>query len=92
MSIEQYKDAANSSVAKPNIKDHVFFFVGLKTMLADDVVLYMSKFLDLRKVGDDLVKHAGEWLKGRPRWVATFMAGVTPSGCRVTHSNLLYLW
>ena len=74
MSIEAYKAAARSLVVKPDLKkDHSFYFVGLKTMSASDVIQYMSKFLNLDEVKDDLVKHAGDWLKGRPRWVATFI-------------------
>ena len=73
MSIEAYKAAARSLVVKPDLQDHSFYFVGLKTMSRDDVIQYMSKFLDLSKVKDDLALHVGDWLKGRPRWVATFI-------------------
>lgn len=73
MSLEAYRDAANSVVVKPDLKKHSFYFVGLKTMSAADVVQYMKEFLDLSKVQRDLVQHAAAWLKGRPRWVATFI-------------------
>ncbi|KAG7337312.1 hypothetical protein IV203_030143 [Nitzschia inconspicua] len=73
MSIEAYKAAANSLMVKPNLHDHLFYFVGLKTMSRADVIQYIGKFLDLSKVKDDLVNHVGDWLKGRPRWVATFI-------------------
>jgi hypothetical protein len=73
MSIMAYKAAARSLVAKPNLQDHSFYFVGLKTLSGADVIQYMSKFLDLSKVKNDLVLHVGDWLKGRPRWVATFI-------------------
>jgi hypothetical protein len=33
-------------------------------MSAADVINFLRKFLDLDKVKDDLVQHAGEWLKG----------------------------
>jgi hypothetical protein len=33
----------------------------------------MDTFLDLGAIQDDLVDHVAKWLRGRPRWTATFL-------------------
>ena len=33
----------------------------------------MKLFLELDVVGEDLVNHVSKWLRGRPRWAATFL-------------------
>ncbi|CAB9511448.1 expressed unknown protein [Seminavis robusta] len=73
MSIEDFHAEMKSLVNKPKLKDHHIFFGQLKTMEAADVIEYISKFLDISSLGDDLVDHVGKWLTGRPRWVATFI-------------------
>jgi hypothetical protein len=73
MSIDAYKAESKSLMNKPTMRTHRFFFAHLKTFAAKDVIDYIKTFLNLEKVGLDLVQHVGEWLKGRPRWTATFV-------------------
>lgn len=71
MSIEQIKTETKSLMVKPDA--HNYFCTGLQSMSADDVKQYMKRFLDLCSVGEDLVNHVANWLRGRPRWTATFL-------------------
>lgn len=42
-------------------------------MSVGGVAAYVNKFLDCEKLKGDLVNHVAEWLRGRPRWTATFL-------------------
>eukprot|EP00978_Attheya_sp_CCMP212_P032160 scaffold124113_cov55-Attheya_sp.AAC.1 len=71
LSIDAFGSETKSVMTKPG--DHSYTFTGLKTMTADNVIEYMKKFLNLDEVGMDLVTHVAKWLRGRPRWTATFL-------------------
>uniref|UniRef100_A0A7S2XMP4 Uncharacterized protein n=1 Tax=Attheya septentrionalis TaxID=420275 RepID=A0A7S2XMP4_9STRA len=91
LSIGAFGSETNSVMTKP--ANHSYIFTKLKTMTAQDVIEYMKKFLNFDKVKADLVNHVAKWLRGRPRWTATFLEtflvrkakgmaeSVTPPGC-----------
>lgn len=71
LSLEICAAESKSVMSKP--KTHQDFLAGLEPMSAVDVIEYMKSFLCLDSVGNDLVKHVAEWLRGRPRWTASFL-------------------
>lgn len=77
LSYEQFEDEARSVTAKAlqittiNPKDLIFS--DFNVLSADGVQEYMKKFLRLSSVRDDVLVHVSKWLRGRPRWVASFI-------------------
>jgi hypothetical protein len=62
---------AASNGMKP--RQHSLVFFRLDPLGIEEVTSYLCKFLSLENIGEDLVKHMAKWLRGRPRWVATFV-------------------
>ena len=54
-------------------RQHSLVFYRLDPLGIEEVRSYLYKFLSLEKIREDLVKHMAKWLRGRPRWVATFV-------------------
>lgn len=48
-------------------------FTNFKPLASDAVELYLSKFLCFSNVSSDVKEHIAKWLRGRPRWAATFV-------------------
>ena len=48
-------------------------FTGFELFSTEDVVHYLDRYLDLSRVRDDVKAHVANWLRGRPRWTASFL-------------------
>lgn len=71
LSLDMCAAETKSVMVKP--ATHEDFFSGLDPMSAEHVAEYMKSFLCFELVGKDLLKHVAEWLRGRPRWTASFL-------------------
>ena len=74
LSIHVLDKEANSAsaTAKNKLKPYEKSFIGFQQLTCRDVIQYLEIFLDLSSVDDDVVTHVGKWLRGRPRFTATF--------------------
>jgi hypothetical protein len=71
LSMDAFEPETRSVMAKP--ADYRCVFTELQTMTTANVIAYIKKFLDLVTVNTDLVEHVASWLRGRPRWTATYL-------------------
>mmetsp|Transcript_19707 Transcript_19707/g.47578 ORF Transcript_19707/g.47578 Transcript_19707/m.47578 type:complete len:864 (+) Transcript_19707:200-2791(+) len=76
ISFDQLTEEASSMTVKNlmhqvSISDVVFS--EFEVLRVEDVKDYLSRFLDLSLVSDPVVEHTCKWLRGRPRWVASFL-------------------
>ena len=76
ISFNELQEQAYSMVAKnadnPTIRENLFFS-NFKLLDPEDVLIYIGRFLDLDKVDKDVSMHVAKWLRGRPRWSASFL-------------------
>jgi hypothetical protein len=75
LSVDALEEESGSVVAKrPRKERYPLVFADLPPLNVGGVAMYLETFLKLRDViGDDLLEHACKWLRGRPRWTATFV-------------------
>ncbi|KAG7347259.1 hypothetical protein IV203_030626 [Nitzschia inconspicua] len=73
--IDELEDEGRSASAKrpTAMKQRVRFFSGFELLTPADVEAYLNKFLDLSLLRQDVKEHVARWLRGRPRWTATFL-------------------
>ncbi|CAB9502644.1 expressed unknown protein [Seminavis robusta] len=75
MSIDGIREASESIMAK-DTESKEFLFTKFKPLDADAVKRYLCNFLDvdLSEPGNSIaLEHISKWLRGRPRWTATFL-------------------
>jgi hypothetical protein len=74
LSIDELTAHSGSGMAKrPQIDDTEPYFAKFEPLGADAVKEYLRVFLALDKVGKEVSEHVAKWLRGRPRWTATFL-------------------
>ena len=78
MSMGGYEKELGSGIAKyvPAInldKPQEIAFIEFFPFSEDGVVAYLANFLDLFSISKTVQKHLAKWLRGRPRWTATFV-------------------
>ena len=76
MAIDDFEEQAKSIMAKRlNHPEREFVFKDFKVLDAQDVKSYMGSFLYLQGSGveDSVIQHVSKWLRGRPRWTASFL-------------------
>jgi hypothetical protein len=71
LSLDAFQSETSSALAKPLSRS--FAFTELPIMSTKEVTLYLKDFLDLEGLGQDLVEHVANWLRGRPKWTASFL-------------------
>jgi len=72
LSIDAMRSETRSFMVKPG-GGETPFYSSFPTLSPSDVVDYLKIFLNLDEVGGDLIEHVAKWLRGRPRWSATFL-------------------
>ncbi|CAB9528857.1 expressed unknown protein [Seminavis robusta] len=74
-SIDELEDEGRSASAKrpTAMEQRVHFFGGFELLTPADVEEHLNKFLDLSLLRQDVKQHVARWLRGRPRWTATFL-------------------
>ena len=74
-SIDELEDEGRSASAKrpTAMEQRVHFFSGFELLTPADVEEHLNKFLDLSLLRQDVKQHVARWLRGRPRWTATFL-------------------
>jgi hypothetical protein len=79
LSIASLKEKSRSTAAKfaPLATGAVEYFIGFELLDVDAVKNYLRVFLALRDedddVRDEVLDHVAKWLRGRPRWTASFL-------------------
>lgn len=79
MSIEDFKEQARSIMMKrPNREDRElpdFVFQDFKPLGPAEVEQYLSSILQIQSTNIDrgVIQHISKWLRGRPRWAASFL-------------------
>jgi hypothetical protein len=74
LSLVEIQEEASSVMAKAmNVKEYEKYFSGFALLGKGDVRSYLGGFLDLKRISDDVLSHVACWLRGRPRWTATFL-------------------
>jgi hypothetical protein len=73
LSIDELTAQSGSGTAKKPQVDTEPYFTNFETLGADAVKVYLLVFLVLDEVGKEVLEHIAKWLRGRPRWTATFL-------------------
>jgi hypothetical protein len=73
LSIDELKAQSGSGMAKKPQDKTEFHFAKFEPLDVDAVKKYLRVFLALNKVGKEVLEHLAKWLRGRPRWTATFL-------------------
>ena len=77
LEFDQFQEEARSIAAKGlqlrNLTTSDIVFGDFQVLTADDTKKYLKKFLNLSDVSESVIAHISEWLRGRPRWVASFI-------------------
>jgi hypothetical protein len=80
LSIDALVEESRSLAAKLNPHAYKLVYCDLAPLDAQGVQTYLETVLTFERgssdkvvVGNDLVEHACKWLRGRPRWTATFI-------------------
>ena len=76
--MEGYEKEVGSGIskyvaAKDLDKPQEIAFIEFFPLSAAQVVVYLASFLDLSNISETVQKHLANWLRGRPRWAATFV-------------------
>jgi hypothetical protein len=76
MSLDELEEDANSVSAKnmgSGLRQYQQYFIGFPLLDEMAVKSYLEQFLDLSRVSEDVLTHVAKWLRGRPRWTASFL-------------------
>jgi hypothetical protein len=75
LSIDALREQSHSTMAKiTGGGSHDECFIGFEPLGVDAVKEYLRVFLALDdQVGDKVLEHVAKWLRGRPRWTASFL-------------------
>ena len=74
ISVDGLGEEANSGVAKYSYADAPQPpFTAFRPQAPTDVKKYLSRYLNLDGVSEEVQQHVWNWLRGRPRWAATFL-------------------
>jgi len=97
MSIDDFLEQSRSVMAKRFLeKDWNFVFTEFQPLTTDAVKTYLESFLELNLGADhespqvpnsSALEHVAKWLRGRPRWAATFLEVYLVREQRETHNG-----
>lgn len=73
LSTDELQIQSRSAVAKKPLVDKGPYFAKFEPLDVDAVKDCLRVFLALDKVGKEVLEHIAKWLRGRPRWTATFL-------------------
>lgn len=73
LAFDQFAEATMSIVGKSAGESVALFFAGFRSLGVEDVQEYLRQFLHLSDASNEVLTHVANWLRGRPRWTASFM-------------------